>query len=201
MKKSDVILALVIGEITAWYFISFLKDLTAQVEILSSILWSLPVVFPILSLIGIWIAFLIGKKFLFVFQLAKFLLIGVLATIVDLGILGLLIWISGITAGIFYSIFKGISFLIATCAKYLGDKIWAFEKKEMAGAGKEFSKFFLVTLIGLLINVGVASLVVNVMGPQFGLSDKIWANIGGIVAAFATVIWNFLGYKFLVFRK
>lgn len=194
MKKTDIVISLIVGEITAWYFIYLFGGL-------SRLLYFLPVVFPILSVIGIWIAFLIGKKFLFVFQLTKFLLIGVLATIVDLGILGLLIWISGISSGIFYSGFKAISFLVATCSKYFGDKVWAFEKKETAGAGKEFTKFFLVTLGGLIINVGVASLVVNLMGPRFGLSAKIWANVGGIVAAFTTVLWNFVGYKFLVFKK
>ena len=71
----------------------------------------------------------------------------------------------------------------------------------MDGAKKEFGKFFLVSLGGFIINVTVASLVVNLIQPQFGLSETIWANIGGIVAALVTVIWNFLGYKFLVFKK
>lgn len=197
MKKSDIILALIIGEITAWYFKYLLKDL----EAVSSFLWTLPIIFPILTVICLWIAFLIGRKLLFVFQLAKFMLIGVLATIIDLGILGFLIWITGITGGLSYSIFKGISFLVATVSKYWGDKVWAFEKKEKTGLGKEFLKFFLVTLVGLVINVGTASLAVNVIGPQFGFSPELWANIGGIIAAFATVLWNFVGYKFLVFKK
>jgi putative flippase GtrA len=51
------------------------------------------------------------------------------------------------------------------------------------------------------LNVGAASLVVNVIGPQFGMSEKLWANVGGIGAAFAVVVWNFIGYKFIVFRK
>ena len=201
LKKSDIVLSLIIGEVTAWYFFYILKNFSAGFKFFSLILWSLPVVFPILSLIGIWIAFLIGQKLLFVFQLAKFALIGVIATLIDLGILAFLIHTSGIDAGIWYSVFKGSSFLIATCSKYFGDKLWAFEKKEMTGVGLEFGKFFIVTLGGLLINVGIASLVVNVLGPQFGLNPELWANIGGIIAAFGTVIWNFAGYKFLVFKK
>ena len=201
LKKSDIILSLIIGEITAWYFFYILKNSSLNFKYFSTILWSLPFIFPVLSLIGIWLTFLIGKKFLFVFQLAKFALVGVIATIVDLGILAFLIHTSGITAGIWYSIFKGTSFVVATCSKYLGDKLWAFEKKEMPRVGEEFGKFFLVTLGGLLINVGIASLVVNAIGPQFGLGKEIWANFGGIAAAFGTVLWNFVGYKFLVFKK
>ena len=66
---------------------------------------------------------------------------------------------------------------------------------------KEFGQFFIVTLIGLGLNVGVASFVVNVIGPQFGLNETLWANIGGITAAFGVTVWNFIGYKFIVFKK
>jgi len=198
MKKIDIILALVIGEVIAWFFYGILKNLGFEIRFLGLIL---VIFFPILALLGIWIAWLLGKKFLWIFQSAKFLLIGALATLVDLGVLNLLIWISGLAAGLPFSIFKGISFIVATCSKYLGDKFWAFEKMEKIGIGKEFNQFFIVTLIGLGINIGAASLIVNVAGPQFGLTEKIWANIGAILAAFVSAVWNFLAYKFIVFKK
>lgn len=198
MKKTDIILAAITGEITAWFFSFLLKDANLKIDNLEVIL---AVSFPILSITGIWIAWLLGKKFLWIFQLAKYLLIGVLATIVDLLLLNLLISVSGITAGISYSVFKGISFIIATSSKYAGDKFWAFEKMNKQGIGKEFGQFFIVTLIGFGLNVGTASLVVNAVGPQFGFSEKLWANFGGIMAAFAVMAWNFIGYKFLVFKK
>ena len=198
MKRIDIILALVTGEVAAWLFYGILKNLGIEIRFLWLIL---AILLPILALIGIWIAFILGRKLLWIFQAAKFFLIGVVATLVDLGVLNLLILVSGIATGLFFSIFKGISFIVATCSKYFGDKFWAFEKMEKAGMGKEFGQFFLVTLVGLVINVGIASLVVNVLGSQFGLTEKLWANVGGIIAAFAAAIWNFLGYKFIVFKK
>jgi len=199
MKKIDVILALVTGEITAWFFYYLLGDIVVlKINNLSLIL---AVSFPILALLATWIAFLIGKRFLWVFQLAKYLLIGVLATITDLGVLNFLMWTSGIMIGLWYSVFKGISFIVATCAKYFGDKFWAFEKMGKEGIHKEFGQFFIVTLIGLGLNIGVASFVVNVIGPQFGMSETLWANIGGIAAAFGVTAWNFIGYKFIVFKN
>lgn len=198
MKKIDFILAIVTGEIMAWFFSFLLKDTNLKINNLELIL---AVAFPILSVIGIWIAWLLGKKFMWIFQLAKYMLIGVLATIVDLLILNVLINFSGVAVGIYFSVFKGISFLFATSAKYAGDKFWAFEKMEKKEMGKEFSQFFLVTLVGFVLNVGVASFLVNSIGPQFGFSEKLWANVGGISAAFAVVVWNFAGYKFFVFKK
>ncbi len=200
MKKVDIVLALISGEVIAWFFYSILKNLDLGVEV-NYLSWILAISFPLISLFALWIASLLGKKFLWIFQIAKFLLIGAMATLVDLGVLNILIMVSGVAVGFSYSVFKGISFIVATAAKYFGDKFWAFEKMEKSGMGKEFSKFFLVTLIGLAINVGAASLVVNMIGPQFGMNDKIWANIGGVVAAFVGFAWNFLGYKFLVFKK
>lgn len=198
MRKIDLIFAILAGEGVAWLAYGLLKEQGIEVRFLA---WILAIFLPILALFGLWICYLLGKRFLWIFQAAKFLLIGVLATLVDLGILNLLIVISGLAVGTAFSFFKGISFLVATLAKYFGDKFWAFEKMEKTGMGKEFIQFFLVTLIGLGINVGVASLVVNTLGPQFGLTEKVWANVGGIIAAFITAIWNFLGYKFIVFKK
>jgi putative flippase GtrA len=49
--------------------------------------------------------------------------------------------------------------------------------------------------------VAIASFIVNVIGPQFGISSLIWANIGKIGGIIGAFIWNFLGYKFIVFKK
>jgi putative flippase GtrA len=192
MKKSDIVIALATGEIVALYFINLFK---------MPVLWGLTIVFPALSVFCLWLAFLIGKKFLFVFQFAKFSLVGVLATIFDLGSLSFFIAWAGAKEGIEYSIFKGVSFLVATVSKYFVDKFWAFEKKETSGMKKEFLQFVAVTVVGLGVNVFTASLVVNVIGPQFALSQVVWANIGGIIAVLPTFLWNFVGYKFLVFKK
>ncbi len=199
MSKIDAIIAAAIGEITALYFINLFGE--ANLGIVNSYLWALAVIFPLLSAFCLWVAFLVGKKFLFIYQLAKFLLIGVAATIFDLGTLSLFINLAGATSGAAYNVFKGISFVVATVLKYIPDKYWAFKKKETAGIKKEFSQFFAVTLIGLGINVGVAHVIVNVIGPQFGLPAKLWANLGGIGAVIVTFAWNFVGYKFIVFKK
>jgi len=141
------------------------------------------------------------KIFLSIYQLAKFLLIGAVATIFDLGILALFIQISGISSGNYFNLFKGASFIIATILKYIPDKLWAFKKRGSASVSREFTQFFAVTLVGFFINVGVAHFIVNVVGPQFGLPAELWANIGGIGAVLTTFIWNFIGYKFFVFKK
>ena len=203
MKKEDIILALLAGEGVAGLIYGFIKD--SQVETIlgidSSIVgWLLIFLLPLVSLLGLFICYSVRKKFLFIFQMGKFFLIGVLTTLFDLGIMNMLIWTFGIFAGWTYTLFKAISFLCATIAKYWANKFLAFEKKE-GEMKKEFIQFLSITAISLLINVSVASFVVNTVGPQFGFSSIIWANIGAIIASIAGSFWNFVGYKFIVFKK
>ena len=61
--------------------------------------------------------------------------------------------------------------------------------------------FIAVAVGGLLINVSVASVVVNYIGPQWGISTRLWANVGVLSSAVFNIIWDFYGYKMLVFKK
>jgi len=197
MKKIDIIIGPIIGFFIGVFFFIFLK--TLQIDIPYN--WLLPVIFPPLTLLGLFIASIIGKRIFAIYQMAKFVLVGALNTMVDLGVLNFLMWISGIYAGIFYSVFKGISFLAASTNSYFWNKHWTFEKKKESFAHQEYFKFLIIVGIGFLINVGIATFVVNVIGPQFGVSEELWANVGAFVAVFFAWIWNFTGAKFIVFKS
>ena len=34
-----------------------------------------------------------------------------------------------------------------------------------------------------------------------GVGEKVWANVGGLTASILVLTWNFVGYKFFVFKK
>jgi len=214
MKRLDAFLAALIGFLNG----VFLWLILGQIGMEIPFSWILPIVFASFGAFGLYIASLIGKKILIIFQAAKFFLVGTLNTFIDLGVLNILISLTKIAKGPFYAVFKAISFLVATTNSYFWNKFWTFssfapafakasaDKQGFGGQGKkvdrkEFAKFFIVTFIGLLINVGVASFVVNTIGPQFGISEIIWASIGAIIAAFFAFLWNFTGSKFIVFKK
>jgi len=197
MKKLDLILSAVIGFLNGIFFYFILK----QVGVTFGFLPFLIIVFPILAVIGMLITSFLGKKFLFILQAAKFFLVGTLNTFIDLVVLNILILLTQISSGVFYSLFKTISFLGATTNSYFWNRFWTFEKRGEENKPKEFAKFFIITIIGLLINVAVASFVVNKIGSQFGITQKLWASIGAIVAAFFAFLWNFIASKFIVFKK
>jgi len=210
-RKTDLISALIIGEMVAWLTYTILRTLefdTAIYQTMIDILGFkihlglfLAVVVPIAAAICLYITSLIGKKVPVIFQAGKFATVGISNTLIDWGVLNLQILLTGITAGLFYPVFKGVSFLIAIINSFLWNKFWTFKKGETEKAGKEFLQFLIVSGIGLGVNVGIASLAVNVIGPQAGISPKVWATVGALIATMFSMVWNFLGYKFIVFKK
>lgn len=153
------------------------------------------------SALGIATGYFLSKIRPFFFQLAKFGLIGVANTVVDLGIYNLFIYMSDVSSGYMIAVFKSFSVLAAIINSYIWNKFWSFEKKEVRHLGEEFTQFLMVSLVGLLLNVGITAFVVNVIGAPAGVADKTWANIGGLTASVLVLTWNFVGYKFFVFKK
>src|SRR3989338_11431175 len=88
-------------------------------------------------------------------QIAKHITVGAGATLVDLGIFELLL----IAMAPLPLLAKGISFFIATCIKYIGNKHWTFQKHGRENMAKEAAIFFFVTSIGLLIDVIFFSMI------------------------------------------
>ena len=205
MKKSDILASFIIGEADALLLLLIAKNLKTTISALPhshAILISIPILFPIIAILGVWLADIIGKKIKVIFQIIKFVGVGSLNTFIDLGVLNLLMLTYSIEAGPLYSLFKGISFVCATTNSYFWNKFWTFGKKEgKVIKTKEFIQFFAIAIGGLIINVITASFIVNTIGPKLGMTANLWANVGGITAAFAAATWDFLGYKFLVFHK
>lgn len=177
--------------------------------IFSNLALSLPIPIPVfipllalLSALGVGFGYLLSKTVRpFFFQLSKFGLIGVANTVIDLGIYNLFIFMSDVSSGYLIAVFKSFSVLAAIVNSYVWNKFWSFEKKGTANVGEEFTQFLLISLVGLLLNVGITAFVVNWIGAPVGMAEKTWANIGGLTASMLVLTWNFIGYKFFVFKK
>lgn len=163
--------------------------------------WLLTWVLPIISLTCLWLAQLIGKKIPFLYQAAKFFLVGTFADVVDIKIFQLFFWIFYLFLPVNQMFIKVISFLTATFVKYWGNRHWVFEKIEREGAARDSIKFFIITVAGLGINVVSFHYFTSIIGPQFSLPAHLWIELSIIFSALITALWNFFGYKFLVFKK
>lgn len=209
MKITDIIFALIAGRILGFLIGDFLREWGINI----GLYWALLIwlILPIVSLACLWLAYKIGRKMLFVFQGAKFFLVGAVATVFDLKIFEFLLWLFALHIPFSTLVAKSASFIISTFFKYWGNKHWAFsdyarsrearQKHEKEDIHKEIIVFFSITLVGLAIDVMCFYYFLKVMGPQFGFPEAIWVKFSVIFAALIAALWNFLGYKFFVFKK
>ncbi len=210
--KKDYYLGTVAGFFIGLLVLPILR--AANYELYNQLAFVIIPVFVIGTPLGLVIASWISQKISIVWQISKFGIIGVLNTFVDLGILAFLSYIFkqyflldskdilfNVVGGItFYSFYKSISFILANINSYVLNKYWTFKdikKKSRA----EYLQFFTISVIAYLINVIIASYVFKDIQPIGGLKVEQWELIGGAIGSLAGLTWNFIGYKFIVFKK
>ncbi len=204
--KRDFYFSVITGCITgfaAWRIFEFLSRASVPGDIDISRGFSLSwliLIIPLLWIIGVNLGYFLGRWLKFFNQFGKFAAIGFTNAAVDFGVLNFLIANTGITSGGWYSVFKGISFLSAIVPSYFWNKYWAFESTEGSG-GFEFVKFVSIAVVSIFINTGTASLVVNYIHPLAGLSPAVWANVGAVAGSAVALIFSFIGFKMMVFKK
>lgn len=203
LRKSDILNGIVLGLIIAIFIIAVLQNLKSSIQIPSFLAdseWLLLFLSPLIITLWTLFTFYLGTKWPVFFQFGKFITIGFSNTAIDFGVLNLLMYFTGIERGLFFSVFKAVSFLFAVTNSYLWNKYWTFENPEGEKWAKQFVNFFVISGSAFLINVSVASFIVNMVGPFGGINSTLWANFGAFASLIITIMWTFLGYKFIVFK-
>lgn len=152
-------------------------------------------------------------------QVGKFAAVGVINTLIDYVILNALVFL-GLTAAITilgqeFLMANIISVFVAMVNSFILNKQWTF-KSAVEGINLfwEIVKFLVITIIGMFI---VHQIVFNVFYYNFPslfssvshflnldkiLSDKfVILNGAKSIAIIISLIWNFIGYKFIVFKR
>lgn len=198
MRKKDLYLSATIGFVFGVLVLLPLKNvgfaITPKLIVLSVF------GFTVLAPLALFIIYLASRFMPALYQFGRFAAVGALNTVIDLGVLNFLITLTDVSTGIYYSLFKAVSFLAAVVNSYFWNKFWTFASRTPSTAG-EFGRFIFFTLIGLLINVGIATLVVDVAGPVFDAPAKTAANVGAVVATAVSLLWNYFAYRRFVFKS
>lgn len=121
-------------------------------------------------------------------QFIKFSIVGASGTAID----WIFYFICTRWLGIYYLLAKAISFILAAVNNYIWNRTWTFRSQEKR-VFREFSKFFIVSIIGL----GVNTFIMYLMVDRFKLYD-FW---GLIVATAIVLIWNFFANKLWTFKE
>lgn len=163
--------------------------------------WMMLVV-PVLWVLGVNFGYFLGRGMPFFNQFGRFAAVGFTNFVVYSGMLNLLIALSAINSGIWYSVFVSVSFIVGMLHSFALNKHWVFESgASTSTSGAEFGKFFTVSVIAGLVNVAMASFIVNFIHPVLDISPNGWANVGGIVGSAVALIFSFIGFRMVVFKK
>lgn len=157
------------------------------------------ILLPIISIIGLFVGKTLFYRVQTLWQFTKFGLVGVSNTVINFGIVNLLVFLTNITRGLGVSAFAALAFIGALVNSYFWNSHWSFKNKNPR-TPKEFITFTIVTFIGLLINSTVVYLVVNAQHAA-SISPKLWVNVANLAATLVTMFWNFSGFKFIVFKE
>lgn len=155
---------------------------------------------PIIWVAGVELGYILGRLFRFFNQFGKFAAVGFTNFAVDAAVLDYLIFLTSINRGLGYTVFKLISFFFGITHSYFWNRYWVFGSSGQSRS-QEFGKFVLVAIASAVVNVASASLVVNYVSPQFGLTANAWANVGSVVGSAVALIFSFVGFKVGVFKK
>lgn len=131
----------------------------------------------------------------------KFVAVGAINTALDLLVLNALLLMSDQAKhDASFSIFKAISFLVAVINSYWLNRYWTFAGTRTRNTRAAFGQFLGVSLVGLAVNNVVATLVFRHAFVIPRLS-ALRATIAGLAGSAAGLTWNYVGYKFFVFKR
>ncbi len=120
-------------------------------------------------------------------QFVLYLFVGGISSVLDIGGFAALQY-----AGVAYLAASTLSFIAATILNYVLSYVLAFTRGKHSPRS-EIIRFWLVSLVGLLINTAVVWLLVKLLS-----APPIW---GKVVAVPVVLVWNFVGRRLFVFSK
>lgn len=201
LTARDALNAAVIGAaagLLAWYIGGTLNLKQPLVEKILPWLW---ILLALAAPAGLWVAAALARRIPALFQLAKYGLIGVLNTLLGLSIVNLFATLTGITTGIGAGSFVIAGFVVANTHSFFWNKYWAFGGGSATNAPVQYMEFLVVTAISSLLGATLVAGLTNFIAPPLGLNSHQWLNLANVFAIAISLVWNFVGYKFFVFRK
>lgn len=136
----------------------------------------------------------------------KYALVGILGTLIDVGVLALLVHMTGVdpqTDHVFY-MYVSVSFTLAVINNFLLNQWWTF-KSSRKGQKRRFIKFLLVALGGLVLSNALMFVLIRAFDFALGLAGILISTvmlvvIAKVVTSGIVLIWNFLVNKYWTFR-
>jgi putative flippase GtrA len=128
-----------------------------------------------------------------VHELAKFGIVGAINTVLDFGLANLLyLGFGWPSLGA-----KSTSVAVAATSSFFMNRHWTFRHRARTGLRREYTLFFLLNGIGLLI----ANACILVVERGFGKTGALWFNVAQVAGLALGMVFRFTTYKRFVFMS
>ena len=122
-------------------------------------------------------------------QMLKFGIVGVVATVIDFGVMIALREGTGLTP----VVASTISFCVSLVFNYVASMRFVFARRDNMGRAREFTTFLVLSLVGLGINA-----LLMWAGTEFATYDY---RLVKVFATAVVMLWNFVTRKIFLERR
>lgn len=128
-------------------------------------------------------------------------MVGSLGMVIDFGLLNLMSWVTGITRGSGLIPLNVVSFGAALTVSFFLNKRWTFKDDSIRDNLKKFNLFLIISVLGVSINTAIVTILTTYVDPNITLAPFLLLNLAKTAATAGSGLWNFFGYKLVVFKK
>lgn len=198
--REDLKLALLIGFFASLVWVPVLRSVSVYFR---DQIWLLMLIIPFMFAFSLYVSGTLFRRMKSLYPFIKYSAVGFFSAGIDFAVFNLLIYATGIERGAEITLFKAASFACGMLNSYNWNRVWTFRMGK-PGRGpwhsRRFFRYTVITMFGFAINVGLTSLVANLVSPPFGITQVIWDNLAAVAGTCGSMIWDFNGYKLMVFR-
>ncbi|MBU5575065.1 MAG: glycosyltransferase family 2 protein [Candidatus Aenigmatarchaeota archaeon] len=124
-------------------------------------------------------------------KFVKFCIVGAFGTLLNIAVL----YVLTEKLYIFYMISAVFAFVVALTSNFILNKIWTFGEKLSERTLYKYSKFFIISILALFVNLIVLYILVEYFQIWYIFSQVLAILISSIVNFFGNAIWTFKGDK------
>lgn len=132
-------------------------------------------------------------------QWFRFCLVGVANTLIDVLVLGILLWRFPTTQVQILVIYNSLAYIAGAASSFFLNKYWTFGRKERP-TSQEVGRFLLSMALEILSSDGLLWLIGNALHPL--LADAmIWGDVAKLLAVAANTVLSYLLMRFWIFSS
>lgn len=132
-------------------------------------------------------------------QIYRFVIVGLLNTVIDFTMFNLLVSTSGIRTGLGLVLINLIAIFTSIVNSYVLNRTWTFKSPD-PNYTTQLPRFLIASLIGMFINTATVGLFPLLLLPGTAPSNLALNGIK-LLAAILSASWNFISYRYWVFSK